>query len=115
MLKIFSLPSLLLASLAIGVVISTPLDAAARDDQCVPCTKIFPVCDCAEYQECIIVPETCTECAHAICVPPAPTPQECVFCTQQIPVCNCEEGQKCVIIGQTCQVCAHAICVAPPL
>ncbi|KAF7373133.1 hypothetical protein MSAN_00521100 [Mycena sanguinolenta] len=106
---------MLLASLAIGVVLSTPLDAAVRDDQCVPCPKIFPVCDCAEGQECIFVRETCTECAHAICAPPAPTPQDCIICTQQVPVCNCEAGQECVIIWQTCTACAHALCISPTL
>ncbi|KAJ7195207.1 hypothetical protein GGX14DRAFT_700771 [Mycena pura] len=117
MFKLFSFPSLLLASLAVGAVLSTPLDAAPRDEQCVACPKNFPVCDCADGQECVIIAETCEECAHAICVPPAtPAAQaDCVFCTQQIPECNCEEGQKCVIIGQTCNTCAHAICVPPTL
>ncbi|KAF7377342.1 hypothetical protein MSAN_00155200 [Mycena sanguinolenta] len=113
MFKLFSLPSLLVASLAIGVVLSTPLDAAARDDQCVPCPKIFPVCDCAGGQECIIVAETCTECAHAICVTPAPTLRECVVCTLQLPECNCDEDQECVIVKQTCDACAYATCVSP--
>ncbi|KAJ7917394.1 hypothetical protein B0H13DRAFT_2322488 [Mycena leptocephala] len=116
MFKLFSLPSLILASLAIGVVVSTLLDAAVRDDQCVVCPKIFPQCDCAEGQECIIIGETCKECAHAICVPPTPATQdECVVYTQQVPECNCGEGQECIIIGQTCTACAHAICVVPTL
>ncbi|KAJ7253945.1 hypothetical protein C8J57DRAFT_1519104 [Mycena rebaudengoi] len=54
MFKLFSLPTLLLASLAIGVVVSTPL--VARDD--------------GEIESCIIIPHTCFECAHAVCLPP---------------------------------------------
>ncbi|KAJ7336917.1 hypothetical protein DFH08DRAFT_1082936 [Mycena albidolilacea] len=115
MFKLFSFPSLLLASLAIGAVLSTPLDAVTRDDKCVACPKIFPVCDCAEGQECVIIGETCKECAHAICVPPAPAEEAgCIICTQQVPECNCDEDQECVIVGQTCTACAHATCVVPP-
>ncbi|KAJ7462575.1 hypothetical protein FB451DRAFT_1267022 [Mycena latifolia] len=70
MFKLFSLPALLLASLAIGVVLSTPLDAPAPDAECVLCTQVVPECNCAETQECIIIPQTCQECSHAICVTP---------------------------------------------
>ncbi|KAK7050738.1 hypothetical protein R3P38DRAFT_3306971 [Favolaschia claudopus] len=119
MVKFLSLHSLVLASFAIGAVLATPLDAAARDDKCVICTEVVPQCDCAEGQECIIVEQTCQACAHAICnINPAPAvaaKEECVICTQQIPECHCEEGQECLIIGQTCTTCAHAVCVVPSL
>ncbi|KAJ7253932.1 hypothetical protein C8J57DRAFT_1347926 [Mycena rebaudengoi] len=68
MFKLFSLPTLLLASLAVGVVVSTPL--AARDDGCVICTQQIPQCHCSEFESCIIIPQTCFECAHAVCLPP---------------------------------------------
>ncbi|KAJ7236374.1 hypothetical protein C8J57DRAFT_1247867 [Mycena rebaudengoi] len=45
MLKLFSLPTLLLASLAIGVVVSTPLEA--RNDGCRICTQQIPPCNCS--------------------------------------------------------------------
>ncbi|KAF7366151.1 hypothetical protein MVEN_00492000 [Mycena venus] len=67
MFKIFSLPSLFLASLAIGAVLS---NAAAADAGCVLCTQVVPQCNCAETQECTIIPQTCQECAHAVCVTP---------------------------------------------
>ncbi|KAJ7885461.1 hypothetical protein B0H13DRAFT_2343234 [Mycena leptocephala] len=68
MFKLFSLPTLLLASFAIGVVVSTPL--VARDDGCIICTQQIPECHCSEYERCIIIPQTCFECAHAVCLPP---------------------------------------------
>ncbi|KAJ6549927.1 hypothetical protein B0H19DRAFT_1160010 [Mycena capillaripes] len=71
MFKLFSLPSLLLASLAIGLVLSTPLDAPAPDAAaCVLCIQVVPQCKCAETQKCIIIPQTCQTCSHAICVTP---------------------------------------------
>ncbi|KAJ7440601.1 hypothetical protein FB451DRAFT_1299991 [Mycena latifolia] len=67
MLKLFSLSSLLLTSLAIGVALSTPLDALASDAGCVLCTQALPQCHCAATQQCIIIPQTCRECSYAIC------------------------------------------------
>ncbi|KAF8145085.1 hypothetical protein K438DRAFT_1992133 [Mycena galopus ATCC 62051] len=66
MFKLFSLPTLLLASLAIGVYASTPLG----DDGCIICTQEIPSCNCGISDTCIIIPQTCFECAHAICLPP---------------------------------------------
>ncbi|KAF8207951.1 hypothetical protein K438DRAFT_1962220 [Mycena galopus ATCC 62051] len=74
MFKLFSLPALLLASLAIGVVASTPLTARDDDDGCVICTQQIPQCNCSASETCIIIPQTCFECAHAVCIPPRKIP-----------------------------------------
>ncbi|KAJ7806926.1 hypothetical protein B0H14DRAFT_3483705 [Mycena olivaceomarginata] len=67
MFKLFSLPTLLLASLAIGVFASTPLG----DNGCIICTQEIPECHCSVYESCIIIlSATCFECAHAVCLPP---------------------------------------------
>ncbi|KAJ7768026.1 hypothetical protein B0H14DRAFT_3509721 [Mycena olivaceomarginata] len=53
MFKLFSLPTLLLASLAIGVFASTPLG----DNGCIICTQEIPECHCSVYESCIIIPQ----------------------------------------------------------
>ncbi|KAJ7763176.1 hypothetical protein DFH07DRAFT_813004 [Mycena maculata] len=66
MFKLFSLPTLLLASLAISVVVS---ESTLGGDGCIICTQQIPVCNCSVYETCIIIPQTCFECAHAVCLP----------------------------------------------
>ncbi|KAJ7758658.1 hypothetical protein B0H16DRAFT_1535216 [Mycena metata] len=69
MFQLFSLRTLLFASLAIGVVLSE--STRLGNDGCIICTQQVPQCHCTSvYEKCIIIPQDCFECAHAVCLPP---------------------------------------------
>ncbi|KAJ7901259.1 hypothetical protein B0H13DRAFT_1883133 [Mycena leptocephala] len=59
MFKLFSLPTLLLASLAIGVVVS---ESTLGEDGCRVCTQEIPQCNCSVYETCIIIPHGALGC-----------------------------------------------------
>ncbi|KAK7040028.1 hypothetical protein R3P38DRAFT_2770149 [Favolaschia claudopus] len=110
--------------LSLLAMISTAAEVGS--DGCVVCPQVEPTCpDCPSGLQCKKIPQTCSQCAYAICAPRehadsfATTEKgdtkgdDCVVCTKEIPKCECAPGQDCVILPQSCHACSKAVCVVP--
>jgi hypothetical protein len=87
-------------------------------EDCVMCPQVMPECSqgtCAQGSQCMVVPQSCRQCARTECVPvnsaDIGASSTCVPCNKMIPQCRCKAHQKCVIHPMTCEKCSWAECV----
>ena len=80
---------------------------------CRVCPQVMPDCnaaECAEGSRCMVVPQSCHQCARTECLPSLTGQAQCVACDKKMPLCSCQPGQDCVIHPMTCEKCSWAKC-----